>query len=199
MNKITDITAAVFDVPEDVRDAVTYTCDKWSIDPDSKLAGIITNFMVGILDVAEEEREALTQLSEATGVKFSKVNIEEVKNIDPADYDDQEGIAEKMMAVLKQEARKLVLTSDYLTDVRNNLSDCKVDRSEDAKLQKDIYLAQRVAGTSVKRSMEIFKERTSFQSEYTLSHTPGPFLTGTVHKIMERINPFLPPDKQMDM
>ncbi|MCB9978214.1 MAG: hypothetical protein H6862_01215 [Rhodospirillales bacterium] len=153
------------------------------------LSRLVKENMEALLDTAAEQYAALQEVKNLTGKGSAKVNIEDIRYIDPGQYKDPGAVARAIDAVARLEARKLLLTSDFISDVkRKHVNDLPPDAVSEAG--SELRAARQVVGKAIKgciTTFSQFKER-----PFSVSHMPDAFMKAEVQPLREKMRPFLP-------
>lgn len=179
-------------IAEIVDETVANIVDQLQIEPNRALEWVVRDGMEKLLNVAAKQDFALRELQELTDVSYSKINIEDIKHLDPSKYDDPQAVAQSMHAVLQAEAEKLITTSDFISDVRRNLDDMAPEVRGEFK--NDLIAARKVAGKAIKGALEAYRYNNERHMTFSISHLPDTHLKSEVQPVIDRITPYLEPE-----
>jgi len=155
----------------------------------ASLENIVRNGVRNLLEVVESQDVALQNLRGLTGEKYTRINTDEVKNIDPNKYDDPVAVAMATIDVLQEEARKLICTSDFISDVKENLDDVNPQKREE--FEKDIHLARKISGKAIKAAASAYSMSNNRGITFSVSHLPDISLRQDVHPHIDRLSLYL--------
>lgn len=153
------------------------------------LSRLVKENMEALLDIAAEQYAALQEVKNLTGKESARVNIEDIRHIDPGQYKDPGAVARAIDAVARLEAQKLLLTSDFISDVkRNHVNALSPDAVSDAG--GELRAARQVVGKAIKGCITTFSQFKGLP--FSVSHMPDVFMKAEVQPLHEKMRPFLP-------
>lgn len=185
-------------ISSEIQENVSQIVKGMDIAEGSPLAGIVDSFTRTLIDIASRQYMELVKVRDLTGIKLSRINTDDIKQINPEEFDNPKSIAKAMNEVLKIEAEKLLLTSDFIGQIKENLNDCSLSTraSFDAAHSTNqaivpIKMARTIAGKCIKSGISIFGSHNQDGLKLSISHMPDVHLRQEIQPLVDRVKPFL--------
>ncbi len=176
-------------VQQHITDTINHIHESMGVDPNGPIAATVHANMEMLLDIADAQHQALIHVHELTGARIAKVNIDDVKHIDPEKYEDPAAVAQAIDDVARLEAEKLLATSDFISGIKPHLHEIDPDALEE--VGSELRAARKVAGKAIKGSINAFDQYKG--KLFSISHVPGPYIRGEVEPLREKMQTYMEP------
>ncbi len=170
-------------VQKGISHTLTHLSESMGIKIGGPLSNLAKDDMEKLLDIASEQHAALEDVRKLTGIKYVSVNINDIKNIDPEKYESSEEVAKPIDTVARLEAKKLLHTSDFISDVKKHLAEVSPEARKE--IDSELKLARTIVGKAIKGCITIFDQ---FQGKlFSISHMPDSYLKTEVGPLRQKM------------